>query len=185
MLELFSVSKRISPVTVNTSIQKQLQQSQSVQFQNTNRINQTTKQSVISQMGSTKRQHPHQVHNYQTKIVPQKRQGSPLTSSSASSSKQRILSYNAAVQVTRPPMAKDVKFPVVTHKEIQVEIVPSDRGDENVDYYEIEFKGRKTPNKYNVKPSIKIVKLIGLQSDTNYLIKVFAVRKSSECFLNL
>ena len=82
-------------------------------------------------------------------------------------------------------MAKDVKFPVVTHKEIQVEIVPSDRGDENVDYYEIEFKGRKTPNKYNVKPSIKIVKLIGLQSDTNYLIKVFAVRKSSECFLNL
>ena len=51
-------------------------------------------------------------------------------------------------------------------------------GDENVDYYEIEFKGRKTPNKYNVKPSIKIVKLIGLQSDTNYLIKVFAVRKS-------
>jgi len=75
-------------------------------------------------------------------------------------------------------MAKDVKFPVVTHKEIQVEIVPSDMGDENVDYYEIEFKGRKTPNKYNVKPSIKIVKLIGLQSDTNYLIKVFAVRKS-------
>ena len=79
-------------------------------------------------------------------------------------------------------MAKDVKFPVVTHKEIQVEIVPSDRGDENVDYYEIEFKGRKTPNKYNVKPSIKIVKLIGLQSDTNYLIKVFAVRKSSKSF---
>merc|ERR1711885_111548 len=114
-------------------------------------------------MGSTsiQRHHHHQqMHNYQTKVVPQKRQGSPLTSNSASSSnKQRILSTNTGMQITRPPMAKDVKFPVVTHKEIQVEIVPSDRGDENVDYYEIEFKGRKTPNKYNVKPSIKIVKL--------------------------
>ena len=58
-------------------------------------------------------------------------------------------------------------------------------GDENVDYYEIEFKGRKTPNKYNVKPSIKIVKLIGLQSDTNYLIKVFAVRKSGMCYFTI
>ena len=74
------------------------------------------------------------------------------------------------------------KFPVVTHKEIQVEIVPSELAKKNndIEYYEIEFKGRKTPNKYNVKPNIKIVKLIGLQSDTRYLIKVFAVRNSSK-----
>ena len=74
------------------------------------------------------------------------------------------------------------KFPVVTHKEIQVEIVPSEAAKKNndIEFYEIEFKGRKTPNKYNVKPNIKIVKLIGLQSDTTYLIKVFAVRSSSK-----
>lgn len=79
---------------------------------------------------------------------------------------------------TLPVPPADVNFPVVTHKEIQVEIIPS--GDakrhQNIDKYEIEFKGRKTPNKYNVKPNIKIVKLIGLQSDTVYQIKVFSVR---------
>ena len=85
----------------------------------------------------------------------------------------------------RPILTKNKslkKFPVVTHKEIQVEIVPSELAKKNndIEYYEIEFKGRKTPNKYNVKPNIKIVKLIGLQSDTRYLIKVFAVRNSSK-----
>jgi len=81
-----------------------------------------------------------------------------------------------------PISPTDVKFPVVTHKEIQVEIVPSEDAllKKNIDKYEIEFKGRKTPNKYNVKPNIKIVKLIGLQSDTEYLIKVFAIRNNSK-----
>ena len=88
----------------------------------------------------------------------------------------------------RPILTKNKslkKFPVVTHKEIQVEIVPSELAKKNndIEYYEIEFKGRKTPNKYNVKPNIKIVKLIGLQSDTRYLIKVFAVRNSSKYFI--
>ena len=79
-----------------------------------------------------------------------------------------------------PIKPSGVKFPVVTHKEIQVEIIPSEDAKlrNNIDKYEIEFKGRKTPNKYNVKPNIKIVKLIGLQSDTEYLIKVFAIRNN-------
>ena len=81
-----------------------------------------------------------------------------------------------------PVPPKDVEFPVVTHKEIQVEIVPSDDANlkKNIDKYEIEFKGRKSPNKYNVKPNIKIVKLIGLQSDTEYLIKVYAIRRNGK-----
>ena len=87
-----------------------------------------------------------------------------------------------ARQRVLPIPPKDVKFPVVTHKEIQVEIVPSDDANlkKNIDKYEIEFKGRKTPNKYNVKPNIKIVKLIGLQSDTEYLIKVYAIRRNGK-----
>ena len=81
-----------------------------------------------------------------------------------------------------PIKPSGVKFPVVTHKEIQVEIIPSEDAKlrNNIDKYEIEFKGRKTPNKYNVKPNIKIVKLIGLQSDTEYLIKVFAIRNNGK-----
>lgn len=107
--------------------------------------------------------------------VGQKRAGTPLSNQIV---KQR--QAMPAQRNTRPAQAKDVKFPVVTHKEIQVEIVPSELAKKNndIEYYEIEFKGRKTPNKYNVKPNIKIVKLIGLQSDTRYLIKVFAVRNS-------
>ena len=83
-----------------------------------------------------------------------------------------------------PIKPSGVKFPVVTHKEIQVEIIPSEDAKlrNNIDKYEIEFKGRKTPNKYNVKPNIKIVKLIGLQSDTEYLIKVFAIRNNGKSF---
>lgn len=46
----------------------------------------------------------------------------------------------------------------------------------NIDQYEIQFKGKKQPNIYKVKPSIKVVKLIGLQSDTLYEIKVYASR---------
>ena len=80
-----------------------------------------------------------------------------------------------------PP--EDVKFPVVTHKEIQVEIVPSDDANltKNIDRYEIEFTGRKTSNKYNVNANIKNVKLVRLQSDTEYLINVCAIRGDGEC----
>ena len=46
----------------------------------------------------------------------------------------------------------------------------------NIDQYEIMFKGKKQPNIYKVRPSIKVVKLIGLQSDTLYEIKVYATR---------
>lgn len=108
--------------------------------------------------------------------IGQKRAGTPLSNQVV---KQTARSMPAS-RNTRPTQAKDVKFPVVTHKEIQVEIVPSEVAKKNndIEFYEIEFKGRKTPNKYNVKPNIKIVKLIGLQSDTRYLIKVFAVRNS-------
>lgn len=106
----------------------------------------------------------------------QKRPGAPLAS--PMQKMKTTVHYRKVLPVT----PADVKFPVVTHKEIQVEIVPSEdaRINNNIDKYEIEFKGRKTPNKYSVKPNIKIVKLIGLQSDTEYLIKVYAIRNKTQ-----
>ena len=110
----------------------------------------------------------------------QKRPGAPLAS--PMQKMKTTVHYRKVLPVT----PADVKFPVVTHKEIQVEIVPSEdaRINNNIDKYEIEFKGRKTPNKYSVKPNIKIVKLIGLQSDTEYLIKVYAIRNKSKFWLD-
>ncbi|CAG5090916.1 Oidioi.mRNA.OKI2018_I69.PAR.g12767.t1.cds [Oikopleura dioica] len=77
-----------------------------------------------------------------------------------------------------PVTPADCKFPMVSHKCIHVEIIPSDDAKKfaNIDQYEIMFKGKKQPNIYKVRPSIKVVKLIGLQSDTLYEIKVYATR---------
>ena len=52
-------------------------------------------------------------------VIGQKRAGTPLNSTMVKQ-RQVVTTSRPAGRVARPPVAKDVKFPVVNHKEIQV-----------------------------------------------------------------